>query len=194
MRLTLLALASILAAGSAPLLADNIPYSNPGQLAPAQNFTASATGVIVGYFVGSEAGDNDRIELWNTTQNTFSGFLLPNHSSTVGVATTFLSVNAGDNLVFILSNDTTGQLEDLLELGDSFVIHPFFLVSYTEPVMRTNKVRLHLHRLTQLLDGLIGLTRERKNPTEPGVHRKRNRVQVQRSSYLCQGFGMSPDY
>jgi hypothetical protein len=75
MRLTLLALASILA--TAPLLADNIPYANPGQLAPAQNFTASATGVIVGYFVGSEAGDNDSIELWDTTQNTFSGFLLP---------------------------------------------------------------------------------------------------------------------
>src|SRR5882672_6039749 len=119
MRLTLLALASILAAGSAPLLADNIPYSNPGQLAPAQNFTASATGVIVGYFVGSEAGDNDSIELWDTTQNTFSGFLLPNHSSTVGVATTFLSVNAGDNLVFILSNDTTGQLEDSIDNGGS---------------------------------------------------------------------------
>lgn len=123
MRLTLLALASILAAGSATLLADNIPYANTGQLAPTQILTASATGTIVGYFAGSDAGDNDTIELWDKTQNTFSGFLLPNHNSTVGVATTFLSVNAGDVLVFILSNDSTGQLEDSID--DHGVASPF---------------------------------------------------------------------
>ena len=111
MRWTLLTLASIFALGSAPLFAD-ISYPNVGQLAPANTLTASATGTIMGYFAGSDAGDNDTIELWDTTQNTFSGFLLPNHSSTVGAPTTFLSVNAGDNLVFILSNDSTGQLED----------------------------------------------------------------------------------
>ena len=118
-RLTLVAVASILVLASAPLLADNIPYANVGQLAPAQTFTATATGLVVGYFAGSDASDNDRIELWDTTQNTFSGFLLPNHSSTVGVATTFLSVNAGDNLVFILSNDSTDQLEDSINNGGS---------------------------------------------------------------------------
>ncbi len=119
MRLFLLAAASMLALASAPLLADNIPYANVGQLAPAQTFTATATGVVVGYFAGSSASDNDRIALWDTTQNTFSGFLLPNHSSTVGVGTTFLSVNAGDNLIFILSNDSTGQLEDSVSNGGS---------------------------------------------------------------------------
>jgi PEP-CTERM motif len=112
MRLSLLALASLLAVGSPTLFAGNIPYQNVGQLAPASTLAASATGTIVGYFAGSDAGDNDRIGLWDTTQNTFSGFLLPNHSSTIGAATTFLSVNAGDNLVFILSNDSTGELED----------------------------------------------------------------------------------
>jgi PEP-CTERM motif len=112
MRLSVLALASILAAGSHSLFAGSIPYPNGGQIAPANTLTASATGTIMGYFAGSDAGDNDRIELWDTTQNTFSGFMLPNHSSTVGAPTTFLSVNAGDNLVFILSNDSTGQLED----------------------------------------------------------------------------------
>ena len=114
---SLVAVASILVLASAPLLADNIPYANVGQLAPTQTFTATATGVIVGYFAGSDASDNDRIELWDTTQNTFSGFLLPNHSSTVGAATTFLSVNAGDNFVFILSNDSTGQFEDSINNG-----------------------------------------------------------------------------
>ena len=117
MRLTLSVLASIFAAGSlaiaaAPSFADDIPYGNVGQLAPANSLTASATGTVVGYFAGSDAGDNDTIELWDVTQNTFSGFLLPNHNSTVGAPTTFLSVNAGDTLVFILSNDSTGQLED----------------------------------------------------------------------------------
>jgi len=117
MRLTLLAVASILAAATTPLLADNIPYANVGQLAPAHSFTANTTGSLIGYFAGSEAGGNDTIELWDTTQNTFSGFLIPNHSSTVGVATTFLSVNAGDNLVFIISNDSAGQINDSVDNG-----------------------------------------------------------------------------
>ncbi|HSY67216.1 MAG TPA: PEP-CTERM sorting domain-containing protein [Edaphobacter sp.] len=113
MRLSLLALASILAAGSSPLLADDIPYANVGQLAPANTLTASANGTVVGYFVGSSAGDNDTIALWDVSRGTFSGFVLPNHSSTVGAPpTTFLSVGAGDTLVFILDNVSTGQYED----------------------------------------------------------------------------------
>ena len=112
MRLSLLALASILAAGSSPLLADDIPYANVGQLAPANTLTASATGTVVGYFAGSSAGDNDTIELWDVNLGTFSGFVLPNHSSTVGAPITFLSVDAGDTLVFILDNVSTGQYED----------------------------------------------------------------------------------
>ncbi len=117
MRLALLAVASILAAGTIPLFADDIPYPNGGQLAPAHIFTASVTGSLIGYFAGSEAGGNDTIELWDTTQNTFSGFLIPNHSSTIGVPTTFLSVNAGDNLVFIISNDSAGQIDDSVDNG-----------------------------------------------------------------------------
>ena len=117
MRLPLLALASILAAATSPLLADDIPYANVGQLAPTNSFTATITGTLVGYFAGSEAGGNDTIELWDTTQNTFSGFLLPNHSSPVGVPTDFLSVNAGDNLVFIISNDSAGQINDSVDNG-----------------------------------------------------------------------------
>jgi hypothetical protein len=117
MRLSLLALASLLTFGSSTLLADAIPYPNGGQLAPGQTFTATTTGMLVGYFAGSEAGGNDTIEVWNTTQNTFSGFLLPNHSSIVGVPTDFLSVNAGDNLVFIISNDSMGQINDSVDNG-----------------------------------------------------------------------------
>jgi PEP-CTERM motif len=117
MRLPILALAFALAAGTTSLLADDIPYANGGHLAPAHNFTALTTGTLVGYFAGSEAGGNDTIELWDTTQNTFSGFLLPNHSSTVGIPTDFLSVNAGDNLVFIISNDSAGVVNDSVDNG-----------------------------------------------------------------------------
>ena len=117
MRLTLFAIASILAAATTSLFADNIPYANGGQLAPAQTFTATATGSLIGYFAGSNAGGNDTVELWDTTQNTFSGFLIPNHSSTIGVPSSFLSVNAGDNLVFIISNDSTGQINDSVDNG-----------------------------------------------------------------------------
>jgi hypothetical protein len=117
MRLSLFALASLLTFGSSTLLADAIPYPNPGQVAPAHTFTATSTGMLVGYFAGSEAGGNDTIEVWDTTQNTFSGFMLPNHSSIVGVPTDFLSVNAGDNLVFIISNDSYGQINDSVGNG-----------------------------------------------------------------------------
>ncbi len=123
MRLSLLALATILAAGSTHLLADNIPYANVGQLAPAQTLTATATGTITGYFAGSSAGDNDTIEIWDTTQNTFSGFLLANHSSNVGDSAAFLSVVAGDNLVFILDNTSAGQFEDSVDNNGTPTTH-----------------------------------------------------------------------
>jgi len=45
-RVSLLAIAAILTLGSAPLLASNISYSNPGQFAPARNFTASAPDLL----------------------------------------------------------------------------------------------------------------------------------------------------
>lgn len=128
MRLAIFALTLFLAIGSTTLLADDIPYANVGQLAPARNFTAVATGTLVGYFAGSDAGGNDTIELWDTTQNTFSGFLLPNHSSTIGAPTDFLSVNAGDNLVFIISNDSTGQVNDSVNNGG--VATPFSADGY----------------------------------------------------------------
>jgi hypothetical protein len=116
MRLSVQVLASFLAVGTLSVIssrAATIPYQNPGHLAPTTTFTANATGEVTAYFAGSSAGDNDTIELWDVTQNTFSGFMLPNHSSTVdGVGINMLSVNAGDKLVFILDNVSEGQYED----------------------------------------------------------------------------------
>lgn len=115
MRPSLPVLASILAAASlsaASSLAATIPYQNVGQLAPTNTLTATATGTVMAYFAGSNAGATDTIELWDVTQNTVSGFMLQNHTSTVGLAVSMLSVNAGDTLVFILDNVSSGQLED----------------------------------------------------------------------------------
>ncbi len=126
MHLSLPVLASLLAAGSltatTPLLADSIPYPNIGQLAPANTFTAVADGPVVGYFAGGYYADtassfDDSVELWDVTQNTFSGFLLPNHGSVIGAPVTFLSVNAGDALVFILNDVTTGEYEASIDNG-----------------------------------------------------------------------------
>jgi PEP-CTERM motif len=108
MRLPLLVLASILATGSAPLFADNIPYSNAGQLAPDQNFTATATGSVTAYFYSSDAGDEDKIILWDKTSGKMTAPSLDNHTSAVGSSVS-LSVKAGDSLVFIIDNVSTGQ-------------------------------------------------------------------------------------
>jgi hypothetical protein len=107
MRFRLLATLSILAAASAPLLADSIPYANVGQLAPDNTYTAASTGTVSGYFVSSNASFNDIVGMWDTTTNTFSGFLLPNHGvdAVAGFEANFGQVNQGDNLVFILNNN-----------------------------------------------------------------------------------------
>ena len=108
MRLSLIALVSILAAGSAPLFADNIPYANVGQLAPDQNFTAAASGSVTAYFYSSDAGDEDKIILWDKTSGVMTAPSLDNHSAAVGSSVS-LSVTAGDSLVFIIDNISTGQ-------------------------------------------------------------------------------------
>src|SRR5277367_2688128 len=108
MRLPLIALVSILAAGSAPLFADNIPYANVGQLAPDQNFTATASGSVTAYFYSSDAGDEDKIILWDKTSGVMTAPSLDNHSAAVGSSVS-LAVTAGDSLVFIIDNISTGQ-------------------------------------------------------------------------------------
>lgn len=117
MRNSILTFATLLAAVSAPAWAGSIPYANVGQLAPDSTFTATSTGDIIGYFAGSSAGDNDAIELWDVTTNTYSGYLFPNHASTVGEQADFGSVSAGDTLVFLIKNESTGEVFDSLDNG-----------------------------------------------------------------------------
>jgi len=108
MRLNLFVLASILAVGSSPLLADPIPYANVGQLAPDQSFTASSAGEVTAYFYSSSASNDDKIILWDKTSGAMTAPSLDNHSSAVGSSVS-LSVNAGDSLIFTLDDITTGQ-------------------------------------------------------------------------------------
>jgi len=108
MRLSLLALASILTLASTPLFADPIPYANVGQLAPDQSFTATGNGIVTAYFYSSSAGNDDKIILWDKTSGTRTTPSLDNHSSAVGSSVS-LSVKAGDSLVFVLDDVTTGQ-------------------------------------------------------------------------------------
>jgi PEP-CTERM motif len=108
MRLTLLIFASILALGFSPLFADAIPYANVGQLAPDQAFTATSNGKITAYFYASSAADDDQIILWDKTSGARTAPSLDSHSSAVGSSVS-LSVKAGDSLVFVLDDLTTGQ-------------------------------------------------------------------------------------
>ena len=108
MRLSQLTLASILALASIPLFADPIPYANVGQLAPDQSFTATGNGVVTAYFYSSSAANDDKIIVWDKTSGTRTVPSLDNHNSAVGSAVS-LSVKAGDSLVFVLDDVTTGQ-------------------------------------------------------------------------------------
>jgi hypothetical protein len=108
MRLTSLLFTAALAFGSSHLLADAIPYANIGQLAPDNPFTATADGKVTAYFYSSDAGNDDKIILWDKTSGAMTAPSLDNHSSAVGSSVS-ISVHAGDSLVFILDDVTTGQ-------------------------------------------------------------------------------------
>src|ERR1700733_11252221 len=108
MRLTSLALTAVLAFGSSPLFADTIPYTKIGQLAPDNTFTATETGKVTAYFYSSDAGNDDKIILWDKTSGAKTAPSLDNHTSAVGSSVS-LSVKAGDSLIFILDDVTTGQ-------------------------------------------------------------------------------------
>ncbi len=109
MGLRLSALSFMLLYGSAAsALADPIWYSQPTMPAPAVTLTAAATGPIRGYFVFQSAGDLDSIALLDATTGVTSPYVFPNHSTVAGATADFGNVAAGDQLVFLLFNATTG--------------------------------------------------------------------------------------
>jgi hypothetical protein len=113
MRLSLLALASILAAGTTALHADSFtPYSPVGTpIATSTNVTfTGATGTgINAYFYSVSAADTDTISIFDLTTGTFlspQGVFNNQSPSTPGTMVAFTSptLHNGDTLVFDLYN------------------------------------------------------------------------------------------
>ena len=98
----------LLLVGTTSLFAGPIPYGNPGSPAPLMTLTAMNTGHITGYFVNSSAGDTDSIALLDVTSGVMSSYFFSNHSTSAGATADFGSVTAGDHLVFVMLDSSTG--------------------------------------------------------------------------------------
>lgn len=89
-------------AGSMTLMADPIPYPNPGTIAPTATFQASTSGDVIAYFDGSTASFTEYLGLFvNGVQQ--GGWGLENHTSAIGETLDFGPVHAGDTLVLALN-------------------------------------------------------------------------------------------
>lgn len=107
---------TLILAGCSTILAfgDPLKYGNVGQPAPANTFTAAATGEEIGIFYGSTAGFTDLLGLYVDGRQ-LGKFSLPNQSSSFGQAVDFGHVKAGQQLVFALDVITT-------ELGRTYQV------------------------------------------------------------------------
>lgn len=99
----------LLATSAVPAFADQIPYPHAGTIAPQTLVYATSSG-ITAYYMGSTAGYDDQIEVFDVQTNWNSGKILDNKSTSVGtkitVGTGANQINAGDQLIFyILSPD-----------------------------------------------------------------------------------------
>ena len=101
MRKIPMALAVMLGA-SFSLMADYIPYSNPGKIPATQSFTATNSGDVMAYFDGSGAGYEEQLGLFVNGQQ-LGTWGLDNRTSTIGQSIDFGYVTAGTNLVFALN-------------------------------------------------------------------------------------------
>lgn len=123
----LLALAT---AASATLMADAIPYPNPGTIAPTSTFTAANAGDVIAYFHGSTASYDDQLGLFvNGVQ--LGGWGLDNHSSNFGDVYDFGHVDAGQTLTFALRVLTTGYTLYSTPSLNSDGINHTYATSYT---------------------------------------------------------------
>jgi len=100
--------AAVLAVFSCSASAGPLNYGSPGtQNSFTYTFTALATGDVVAYFLGSDAGYDSNLSLLvNGVEAGPTG--LPNHATGVGALLNFGTFNAGDTLVFRLNVLSTG--------------------------------------------------------------------------------------
>lgn len=112
MRLHLLTLVSLLAAGSTSLLAAPFAtYSHVGSVAPTVTTYAIGTSVDA-YFYSSSATDTDTISVFDVTTGLYLTSInqLNNHTSYgSGVPVVFSGANAGDQIAFDLTNWVYGS-------------------------------------------------------------------------------------
>ncbi len=89
-----------LALASALARADNIPYGNPGSIAPTSILTAATTGDVMGYFFGANAAYTDTVRLVDETSGATSPYFFNNQTESLGASANFGAVTAGDTLAF----------------------------------------------------------------------------------------------
>src|ERR1700730_4224856 len=80
-----------------------------------------------------------------------------------------------------------------LKLGDRLCIHLFLLIDSAQVDMGRIKMRIHLERLSQLLDGLIVPPREVENLSIVSINWQRKRVKLQCLRDLDHGL-VQPSY
>lgn len=103
--LTVVAAVAALVAFAAQSKADAIPYANVGTVASSTTFTATG-GDIEAYYYGQSASDTDEIEIIDLKTGKTSKPTFNNQSTKAGAEIDFGSFSAGDELEFVLINET----------------------------------------------------------------------------------------
>lgn len=119
-------LLSLFTGTAAMAVADAIPYPTPGVPATPTTITAASTGVVTGYFLGSNAGDTDTVALLDLTTNQMSGFFFNNKATAIGTSQVFGNVTAGDTLVFVLNDLTTNSILYSNLMSNDGIPHAYF--------------------------------------------------------------------
>ena len=95
------------ALGATSCIADPLsPYPDPGAPVLQTNFTAVASGDVVGTFLSTSADATDLIRLYDETTGTYSAWSMNNKTSAAGQTFNFGAVNAGDKLAFEIESDS----------------------------------------------------------------------------------------
>jgi hypothetical protein len=115
-----------------PSFADSIPYSQAGTVATQVTTYATNSGGVTGYFVGSTAGYDDQIEVYDVQTGYDSGKVLDNKSSSFGtsvqIGTGAGQINAGDQLVFFIDSPA-GRFASLAADSQDGINHAY-ITSY----------------------------------------------------------------
>ena len=86
--------------------ATSITYANAGTIAPQTLIYASQSGGISAYYLGSTAGNEDQIDLYDVTTGFDSGKILDNKTNSVGAKVVIGAgagqINAGDQLILYI--------------------------------------------------------------------------------------------